>query len=190
VSEDDGHSRSPLFSFATLNNQFSFSLQNFNRFYSERPGYWLQRKPFLKELKGKVEEGEKEVFYDSSTGKLLFTAPIDRSWEDWIQETRDHGWPSFRDNEVNWENVRVLPNGETVSVDGTHLVSRIHNGDCNPVDQTMQATLDWSHSTAYFSFDQYLGAQLTRQRRESLLYQLSMHSRKRDVIHRIIWNCK
>ena len=30
--------------------------------------------------------------------------------------------PSFRDNEVVWENVRVLKNsGETVSVDGTHL---------------------------------------------------------------------
>ena len=31
------------------------------------------------------------------------------------------GWPSFRDDEVNWKHVRVLPNGETVSVDGTHL---------------------------------------------------------------------
>lgn len=29
--------------------------------------------------------------------------------------------PSFRDAEVVWENVRVLPDGETVSVDGTHL---------------------------------------------------------------------
>lgn len=32
------------------------------------------------------------------------------------------GWPSFRDNEVVWDNVRVLKNsGETVSIDGTHL---------------------------------------------------------------------
>lgn len=32
------------------------------------------------------------------------------------------GWPSFRDNEVVWDNVRVLKNsGETVSADGTHL---------------------------------------------------------------------
>lgn len=29
--------------------------------------------------------------------------------------------PSFRDEEVNWEYVRVLPDGEAVSVDGTHL---------------------------------------------------------------------
>ena len=26
-----------------------------------------------------------------------------------------------RDNEVNWEHVRVLPDGETVSTAGTHL---------------------------------------------------------------------
>jgi hypothetical protein len=33
-----------------------------------------------------------------------------------------HGWPSFRDQEVVWDNVRVLKSsGETVSVDGTHL---------------------------------------------------------------------
>ena len=32
-----------------------------------------------------------------------------------------HGWPSFRDQEVNWEEVRCLPNGETVSLAGTHL---------------------------------------------------------------------
>lgn len=74
---------------------------------------------FLKD----IEDKKKENFYDSNTGKLLFTAPIDRSWEDWIQESKNHGWPSFRDNEVNWDFVRVLPNGETVSVDGTHLVS-------------------------------------------------------------------
>jgi hypothetical protein len=32
------------------------------------------------------------------------------------------GWPSFRDQEVVWENVRVLrSSGETVSASGTHL---------------------------------------------------------------------
>ena len=36
-------------------------------------------------------------------------------------------WPSFRDEEVEWRNVRVLPGGETVSVDGTHLGESI---DC------------------------------------------------------------
>lgn len=47
--------------------------------------------------------------------------PRDRSMEDFLLESRRHGWPSFRDSEVNWEYVRVLSNGETVSVDGTHL---------------------------------------------------------------------
>ena len=32
-----------------------------------------------------------------------------------------HGWPSFRDQEVVWENVRALNDGETVSLTGTHL---------------------------------------------------------------------
>lgn len=61
-------------------------------------------------------------FYDSNTGKLLFTAPQGgRSMEDFLVESRAHGWPSFRDADVHWENVRCLKDGETVSVDGTHL---------------------------------------------------------------------
>ena len=35
--------------------------------------------------------------------------------------SRIHGWPSFRDEEVVWENVRTLKDGETVSITGTHL---------------------------------------------------------------------
>ena len=41
--------------------------------------------------------------------------------DDFLIESKAHGWPSFRDAEVNWDYVRVLPDGETVSVDGTHL---------------------------------------------------------------------
>lgn len=55
------------------------------------------------------------------TGKALFVAPRGRSVEEFLEESRAHGWPSFRDEEVVWENVRCLPNGEAVSVDGTHL---------------------------------------------------------------------
>ena len=32
-----------------------------------------------------------------------------------------HGWPSFRNEEVVWANMRVLSDGEAVSIDGTHL---------------------------------------------------------------------
>ena len=59
------------------------------------------------------------------TGKPLFKAPMNRDAEDLIYESRRHGWPSFRDDEVVWRNVRCLQdengNGEMVSTTGTHL---------------------------------------------------------------------
>lgn len=93
---------------------------NYNRHYAERSGYWRSA-DFIQDVASFVESDTPMTFYDSNTGKLLFTAPVDRSWDNFLQESRRHGWPSFRDNEVNWTNVRVLSNGETVSVDGTHL---------------------------------------------------------------------
>lgn len=88
---------------------------NFNRHYAEFSGYFQRETTLVKDMVGKTD------FFDSNTGKRLFTAPIGRSVQDFLQESALHGWPSFRDNEVNWNYVRVLPNGETVSVDGTHL---------------------------------------------------------------------
>ncbi|KAG8459317.1 hypothetical protein KFE25_014162 [Diacronema lutheri] len=87
----------------------------FNRHFAERSGYWAATS-FLKEA-----NREKTVFRDPVTGRPLFVAPVGRSFSDFEAESRQHGWPSFRQNEVVWANVRVLPNGETVSVDGTHL---------------------------------------------------------------------
>ena len=49
------------------------------------------------------------------SGKLLFQAPKGRTWAEFEAESRDHGWPSFRDEEVAWADVRVLPDGECVS---------------------------------------------------------------------------
>jgi peptide methionine sulfoxide reductase MsrB len=51
----------------------------------------------------------------------LFVAPRGRTFDEFLVESRRHGWPSFRDEEVVWDNVRVLEDGESVSVDGTHL---------------------------------------------------------------------
>jgi hypothetical protein len=96
---------------------------NYNRHYAEFSGYW-KTTSFLTNTDTRTSSF-RQTFYDSNTGKPLFYAPIDRTWDEWIAESSKHGWPSFRDSEVNWDNVRVLPNGETVSVDGTHLVSRI-----------------------------------------------------------------
>jgi hypothetical protein len=91
---------------------------NYNRHYAEASGYW-ETTSFLSDIP--IGKDEVVTFYDSNSGKPLFKAPKGRSWEDFLRESRNHGWPSFRDNEVDWENVRVLSNGETVSVDGTHL---------------------------------------------------------------------
>ena len=63
--------------------------------------------------------GEKVTFHDTVTGLPLFTAPRGRSWAEFIAESKDHGWPSFRDDEVHLEHVRILPDGEAVSIDGT-----------------------------------------------------------------------
>eukprot|EP00977_Amphora_coffeiformis_P002531 scaffold473_cov156-Amphora_coffeaeformis.AAC.13 len=91
---------------------------NFNRHFAEMGGYFRSTS-----WEDQVMQAEGPLtYYDSVTGKPLFVAPINRSKEDFLAESRVHGWPSFRDDEVVWENVRVLRNsGETVSVDGTHL---------------------------------------------------------------------
>ena len=88
----------------------------FNRHYAEYSGYWTKTS-FLAE----VDRDKETTYYDSVTGKPLFIAPRGRSFEDFEKESRSHGWPSFRDDEVVWENVRCLANGEAVSLAGTHL---------------------------------------------------------------------
>lgn len=93
---------------------------NFNRHYAEYSGYW-RTTPFVQEAMKEYEANGEVKFYDSNTGKLLFVAPKGRSMDDFLKESASHGWPSFRDDETVWENVRCLPNGEAVSVDGTHL---------------------------------------------------------------------
>lgn len=90
---------------------------NFNRHYAEHSGYFEKTK-FIEDAK--QMDGE-ITFYDSNSGKPLFVAPRGRTLEQFLVESRAHGWPSFRDEEVVWENVRCLPDGEAVSVDGTHL---------------------------------------------------------------------
>lgn len=102
----------------------------FNRHYAEHSGYW-ETTSFLTEHS---ESSGEITFYDTITGKALFVAPRGRSWAAFKEESKNHGWPSFRDEEVVKENVFVLaggPNGgggETVSVDGTHLGHNIPDG--------------------------------------------------------------
>ena len=93
---------------------------NHNRHYAEHSGYW-ETTSFLKDES--AASGEIS-FHDSNTGKQLFVGPRGRAWNQFVQESKSHGWPSFRDSEVNWEYVRVLGNGECISVDGTHVRHR------------------------------------------------------------------
>jgi hypothetical protein len=88
-----------------------------HRHKAEYSGYWLSTTFPMDN-----EDGEPITFYDSGwKGSPLYTAPQDRTWDEFISESKKHGWPSFRDSEVNWDYVRVLPGGEMVSIDGTHL---------------------------------------------------------------------
>ena len=89
---------------------------NFNRAFAEYAGYFTTTRFF-----NEVDRAKETTYYDSITGKPLFIAPRGRTFEDFEAESRIHGWPSFRDEEVVWENVRCLKDGETVSLSGTHL---------------------------------------------------------------------
>eukprot|EP00937_MAST-01D_sp_MAST-1D-sp2_P003003 g3003.t1 len=90
-----------------------------NRHYAEESGF-LQHGhvQLLAEARGEAEL----VFYDSVCGKPLFIAPRGRAFDEWWQESVEHGWPSFRDAEVVKENIRVdESDGEVRSVCGLHL---------------------------------------------------------------------
>mgnify|MGYP006155178943 CR=1 len=99
----------------------------FNRHYAERAGSWLTT-DFIANEQGRQEP---IIFYDSVTSKPLFQAPVGRSWDQFIQESTEHGWPSFRDQEVITDDTRVLEDGEVVSMDGTHLGHNLPDGKGN-----------------------------------------------------------
>ena len=107
----------------------------FNRHYAEHSGYawstsWVAQ----------TKDAGETTYYVTVSGKPLFKAPVGRTFKEFLHESKAHGWPSFRDDEVDWDNVRILKNGEAarlsgslfvrfdfrrraaqVSVDGTHL---------------------------------------------------------------------
>ena len=105
---------------------------NFNRHYAEHAGYW-EGTAFLQTAKEEgIDEQTPMKFYDSVTGAHLFTAPVGRSMDSFLKESKSHGWPSFRDQEVVWDGgVMCLPNGECVSETGTHLGHNLPDGSGN-----------------------------------------------------------
>ncbi|CAE8632493.1 unnamed protein product [Polarella glacialis] len=63
------------------------------------------------------------TFYDSACGIPLFRAPVNRTMAEFQADTDEHGWPSFRKEEVVAENVKVDEHGFVYSSCGTHLGS-------------------------------------------------------------------
>ena len=61
---------------------------NFNRHYAEYAGYW-ETTSFLQEA---PKDNTPINFYDSNTGKLLFIAPKGRTYEEFIKESKSHGY--------------------------------------------------------------------------------------------------
>lgn len=68
----------------------------------------------------KLDKNSETTFYDPVCGVPLFNAPRGRSFDDWKAETKEHGWPSFRKQEVVTKNVIVRDN-VVYSVCGTRL---------------------------------------------------------------------
>jgi hypothetical protein len=79
---------------------------------------------FEEDAQEEVEQKGRVKFYDSNSGKALFMVPresVYRTFEEFMKESVDHGYLSFRDYEVNWDRVRCLQSGEMFSTDGTRL---------------------------------------------------------------------
>ncbi|MGK3745445.1 MAG: peptide methionine sulfoxide reductase MsrB [Bacillariaceae sp.] len=108
-------------------NETADRICNFNRHYAEFGGYW-ESTTFLSSVK---DTDQPINFYDSVTGELLFKAPIGRTMDEFVKESKSHGWPSFRDEEVVWDHVRCLKNGECISDSGTHLGHNLPDGSGN-----------------------------------------------------------
>ena len=105
----------------------------YNRMFAEMGGYFDTSTSFENDVRQYASSSSNKpmIFYDSVSGLPLFRAPIGRTVDDFIAESKVHGWPSFRDDEVVWDNVRILKNVETVSIAGTHLGHDIPDGKVN-----------------------------------------------------------
>lgn len=97
---------------------------NYNRRYAEHAGYF-ESTGFIREIEALQGTSREQIaFFDSNAPHHLLFAiggEAGRPWAQFLQESIDHGWSSFRDSDVVWEHVRVLPDGEVVSTVGTHL---------------------------------------------------------------------
>eukprot|EP00049_Salpingoeca_infusionum_P002241 m.55106 g.55106 ORF g.55106 m.55106 type:complete len:400 (+) comp11466_c0_seq1:337-1536(+) len=68
----------------------------------------------------RLSKTQVNTFYDPVCGVPVFRAPVNRSFQDFEADTREHTWPSFREGEVT-EHVTVRDDGTVVSSCGTKL---------------------------------------------------------------------
>lgn len=62
------------------------------------------------------------LYFDSIMRRPVITAPVDRTQEQFVAESKEYGWPLFTDKEINWEVVRVIDDSHNlVTIDGVHL---------------------------------------------------------------------
>jgi len=72
----------------------------------------------------KVDANGVTTFYDSVCGVPVFKAPVGRTLAAFKADTEEHGWPSFRPQEVVQENIKTdKTTGYVTSSCGTHLGS-------------------------------------------------------------------
>ena len=103
-------------------------LCNFNRGEAEPFGAF-RAGGFVEELQRAGRDGAAALdFFDSNSGALLFRAPRGRTCANFLKECKAQGRLSFRDAEVNWGRVRLLHDGEVVSIDGTHCGQNLPDG--------------------------------------------------------------
>jgi peptide methionine sulfoxide reductase MsrA/peptide methionine sulfoxide reductase MsrB len=89
-----------------------------NKMYAEHAGFLTD--PHVN-LFTKLSPDGTTTFYDSVCGLPLFIAPQGRTFEQWKQESLNHGWPSFRPEEAVKGNIVFHKSGEMASTCGTHL---------------------------------------------------------------------
>jgi len=79
-----------------IHSKFANKICNHNNHkLAEDKWYYMVTADFLED----TDNQDPIVFFDVNTGKHLFTAPLGRSKKEFLAETYEHGWPSFRDDE-------------------------------------------------------------------------------------------
>mmetsp|Transcript_60 Transcript_60/g.137 ORF Transcript_60/g.137 Transcript_60/m.137 type:complete len:255 (+) Transcript_60:82-846(+) len=89
-----------------------------NHVYAEFRGYLAAPEV---DFFGRLDPTVETVFYDSVCGIPLFIAPRGRSFAEFQEESLNHGWPSFRPEELVSENVIIHDDGRMESICLTHL---------------------------------------------------------------------